>query len=112
MIDRQLEAQIPRLGLLLDLPRGVQQVLFDERFPDRQAARLEERVGHRAADEERIHPRHEVLDDLELVGHLGAAEHGDERAIRALQNPAEILDFGRHQQARRLLFDVMNDAFG
>ena len=102
VIDRQLEAQVPRPGLLLDLPRRVEQILLDERLPDRQPARLEERVRHRAADEQRVHPRHEVLDDLELVRHFRAAQHGDERPIRLLQDPAEILDFGRHQQARRL----------
>ena len=31
---------------------------------------------------------HEVLDHLELVGHLRAAEHRDERPIRVLQDPA------------------------
>ena len=36
--------------------------------------RLEERVRHRAADQQAIDARDQVLDDLDLVRHLGAAE--------------------------------------
>jgi hypothetical protein len=33
--------------------------------------------------------RDEVLNDLELVGHLRAAEHGNERAVGMLEDLAE-----------------------
>ena len=42
----------------------------------------EERERHRAADEDRVAPVEQRVDDAELVAHLGAAEHGDERALR------------------------------
>ena len=40
----------------------------------------EEREAHAAADEERVDPVEQGADDAELVAHLGAAQHGDERA--------------------------------
>src|SRR6266542_5375068 len=61
MIHGQLETQVAAFRLLLDLARGIEQVRLDERFPHREPARLEEGVGHRAADEERVHARHEIL---------------------------------------------------
>ena len=54
----------------------------------------------------------QVLDHFELVRHLGAAEDGDERPVRLLQHPAEILDLLRHQQAGGRLLRVMDDALG
>ena len=45
--------------------------------------RAEERVGHGAADQERVAPASSrLLDDADLVGDLGAAEDGDERPLR------------------------------
>ena len=44
--------------------------------------RLQERVGHGAADQERVDLVDQVLDHLDLVGDLGAAEDGDERPRR------------------------------
>ena len=38
----------------------------------------QEGIGHAAADDEGIHLLEEVIDDVELVGDLGAAEDGDE----------------------------------
>ena len=85
---------------------------LDERLADRHAARLEERVGHRAADEQRVDARDQVLDDLELVRHLRAAEDRDERPVGMLEHAAEVLDFRRHQQPGGRLLDVMDDALG
>ena len=61
---------------------------------------------------ERVHARDQVLDHLELVRHLGAAEDRDERPLGMLEHPAQVLDFLRHQQAGRSLADVMDDALG
>ena len=62
-----------------DVARRVELVVLDERPADRLAHRLEERVRHRAADEQAIDPRDQVLDDLDLVRDLRAAEDRDER---------------------------------
>ena len=112
VIDRQLEAQAPFLGAALDVARGVEQVFLDQRLADRHAPRLEEGVGHRAADQQRVDLGDQVLDDLELVGDLGAAEHGDERTLRMLEHPAEILDLLAHQQAGCRFLHVTHDALG
>ena len=112
VIGRQLEPQAPLLRPALDVARRVEQIGLDQRLADLDAARLEERVGHRAADQQRVDLGDQVLDHFELVGDLGAAEHGDERALRALEHPAEILDLLAHQQPGRRFLDVMDDAFG
>ena len=83
VIDRQLERAGRAPWRALDVARRVEQVVLDERLADRQPARLEERVGHRAADEQRVDAGEQVLDHLELVGDLRAAEDRDERPLRA-----------------------------
>ena len=65
----------------------------------RHAERLEERVGHRAADDQPVDPRQHALDDLDLVRHLGAADDGDERPLGIAQRHAEIGELLLHQQA-------------
>ena len=52
-----------------------------------------------------------VLDDLDLVRHLGAAEDGDERSLRRFEDVAEILQLLLHQQAGRRAPDVVRDPF-
>ncbi len=112
VIDGELEAQAALLGPPLDVTRRVELFGFDERLADGQIPRLEERVRHRAADEQRVDARDQVLDDLELVRNLRAAENRDKRTVRILEHAAEILDLLRHQQAGSRLGDVMDDAFG
>ena len=70
----------------------LQLVVFNQRFANRQATRLEERVCHRAADHQLVDFLQKVLDHLDLVGHLRAADNGDERAIRRFQRMAKIAD--------------------
>ena len=91
MIDRQLEPHLLGGRGLLDLARVVQLVVLDERLADRVAARLEERVGHRAADDQRVDAADHVLDHVDLVRHLCAAEDHDEGGRRVFQFFAEEL---------------------
>ena len=98
VVDRQLELDAARRGVGFDAPRFVELVVFDERLADRHAARLEERVGHRAADEQAVDLAEQILDHLDLVGDLGAAEDRDERPLRRLERVAEILQLLLHQQ--------------
>ncbi len=87
MIHGQLERDARRLGPLDQALGGADELVFDERLADRPALRLEERVGHGAADEQRIDLAEQVLDDLELVRDLGAAEDRDERTLRDREAP-------------------------
>ena len=57
-------------------------VALAQRVADRVALRGEEREAHAAADDERVDDVEQGVDHAELVGHLGAAEHGDERPLR------------------------------
>jgi hypothetical protein len=112
VIDGQLEAEVPRAGAFFDLARRVEQVVLDERLAHVQPARLEERVRHGAADQQRVDTRHQVLDDLELVRHLRAAENRHERTIGRFQHAPQVLDLCRHQQPGAVLRDVLDDALG
>ena len=64
-------------------------------LPTSLALRLEERVGHRAADEERVDAAEQVLEHRDLVGDLGAAEHGHVRPLDVAEQLAEELDLLR-----------------
>ena len=50
---------------------------------------LEERVGHRAADQDRVDLGHQVADDADLVGDLGAAENRDVWMRRIVRHRAQ-----------------------
>ena len=82
VIDRQLQLRRRApCACAMIVARRVELVVFDQRLADRLALRLEERVGHRAADEQPVDAAEQVLDDLDLVRDLGAAEDGDERPL-------------------------------
>src|SRR5262249_16320898 len=77
------------LGLHDRLEDEVDLVLLDERLADLVVLRLEEGVAHAAGDEDRVDLLEEVVDDLELVGDLGAAEDRDERLLGLDEDAAE-----------------------
>ena len=110
VIERQRELHAAPCGLGLDAARRVELLVFDERLADRDAARLEERVGHRAADEQAVDFAQHVLDDLDLVRHLRAAQDRDKRPLRCFERVAEILQFLLHQQTGRRPGKMMGDA--
>ena len=60
-------------------PLGVEQ-----RTADLVALRGQEGVGHPAADQQPVGELHQVADDPQLVGDLGAAEHDHVRPGRVL----------------------------
>ncbi len=66
------------LRALDDVARRVELVVLDERLAHRLVHRLEERVGHGAADDQAVDARDQVLDHLDLVRDLGAAQDGHE----------------------------------
>ncbi len=74
-------------------------LLAAQRGADRVALRAEEREAHRAADQHAVGELEEAVDHADLVGHLRAAEHRDERARRVLEDLAERLDLALEQPA-------------
>ncbi len=58
-----------------------------------------EGVGHAAANDENVHARDEIGQDLDLGRDLGAADNGHDRPFRVFQRFAERGDLGHHQQA-------------
>ncbi len=86
-----------RRGLREDLLRGLEVLFIQQRMADLFALRLEEGVGHPAADDEGVHLRHQVGDHVNL--RLGAAEDGDEGAGGIVQHARQHLDLFAHQQA-------------
>ena len=109
VIDRERELHAAAFACAHDVARGVELVVLDQRRADRQPEGLEERVGHRAADEQSIDLAEKVLDDLDLVRHLGAAEDGDERPFGIAEGHAEIAQLLFHQQAGAGVREVRHD---
>ena len=71
---------------------------------------LEEGVGHGAADQQLVDALEQVLEHADLVGHLGAADDGDEGALDVAEQLAEELHLALHQQAHALVGDELGDA--
>src|SRR3954453_3095652 len=65
---------------------------FEQRVTDVVALRRKEREAHATTDEQRVDPRQQALDDLELVRHLRAAENDDVRSLRLLGQPLQDPD--------------------
>ncbi len=80
-------------------PALVDHVGLDERVADRVALGHEERERHRATHEHRVAPVEQRVDDAELVAHLGAAEHRDERSVGESEHRREHLDLAGEQTA-------------
>ena len=64
------------------------------------ALRAEEAEAHRAADQQRVGGVEEPVDQRDLVGHLGAAEHHDQRPLGRLDDRAQRGHLALEQQAR------------
>ena len=105
MVDRQ-----QHLGTrsLENPPGDVDLVLLDARRAHRDATRLQERVRHRAADQERVHLADQLVDDLDLVADFRATEDGEVRLRRAFQQRLEVLQLGRNEKTRAALGDVLH----
>ena len=65
----------------------------------RLALRVEEGVGHAAADDDGVGLVEEVVDDLDLVGDFGSADDGDEGLVGLGEGFAEVGELLLHEQA-------------
>src|SRR5690606_15939522 len=82
---------------------------LDERSADLLAPGKEECIRHAAANEQRVDPGDQVLQDGDLVRHLGAADDRGEGALRMLEELAECLNFLLHEEAE-IGGEVVRDA--
>ena len=80
---------------------GVHLVLLQQALAHRVPLRGEEGEDHAATDHQHVGLAEQVVDDAELVRHLGPAEHHDVRAGRVVEEPSERLHLGLHQQPGR-----------
>ncbi len=71
--------------------------------------RAKERERHAAADQEPVDALQQVLDEGELVGDLGAAEHRHQRSFGPVEDPGEGLQLSPHQEPGRGRLQVPGD---
>ena len=84
-------------------------VVLDQRGPDFEAHRLEEGARHGAADQDRVDLREQGLDEVDLAGDLGAAQHRHERTLRVGERLAEVRELLLHQEARHRRLEQARD---
>ena len=98
-VDRQIDclAELFRLGE--HVLAIVHLLVVDQRLADLIALRREEGVRHAAADDEAVALVEQVVDDLELVRDLRAAEHRDERSLGRLERVSHDLELLLNQEA-------------
>ena len=77
---------------------GGDQVRLHQRVAHRDAACLQEGVGHGAADQQGVHLGHQVLQDRDLGGDLGAADDCHERLRRGGEQLRQHRHLARHEQ--------------
>ncbi|MPN13605.1 hypothetical protein SDC9_160927 [bioreactor metagenome] len=112
VVDREQKVDLQFLRLCDHLVRVVELVEFAEGVADVVTLRLEERVGHAAADDQRVDFGQQVLDYGEFIGDLRAAEDGDERTDRFLHRTAEVGDLFFHQESGDRRFQEFRDDRG
>ena len=92
--------------------RQLDALLLDQRVAGRLALRAEEAEAHRAADQQRVGRVEEAVDQRDLVGHLGAAEHHHERPLGRLDDRAQRGHLALEQQAGHRRAQVLGHAGG
>ena len=92
-------AQLAALGLFDDAQRGRGEILFRQRLADADALRVQEGIGHAAADHQRIDLADEIFQEVDLGGDLGAADDRDHGLGRRVQRLVERVELGLHGAA-------------
>ena len=78
--------------------RVIDAVVLGEALADALALRQQEGVGHPAAEDEQVDLGEQVVDDGDLVGHLGAAEDRREWPLGRLEELGEHLELALHEE--------------
>ena len=101
------------LGQLEDLEGYGEHVGLADRIADLAALCCGERVGHAAADDDRIDLLDQGLDDADLRRHLRTADDGAERVCGLLHDGRDRLDLALHEVAEHLVVgEVLGDQVG
>lgn len=107
VVDGQRDFHAVLLGLLHQAADGPGPGLVEERVPDPDALeRLLERERHAAADHQRVYLVQQVVDQLDLVRHLGPAQDRQEWPLWRLDRLREVVQLLLHQEPGRLLRQV------
>ena len=111
-VERKDDLHVVLRGLQEHLTAVFELRVVDQRLADLAALGLDEGVGHAAADDEGIGFGQKVLDDVELVRDLGAAEDGDEGSLRVFDRIAEIFDLFGNEIAGNGFIHIVDYADG
>ena len=104
VVDGEDQLDVVLLGLLDDIADDLGAGLVEEAVADLDALQgLLEGEGHGARDDQAVDLGQQVVDQLDFVGDLGAAEDGQEGARGVLQRLGEVVEFLLHQEAGSLL---------
>ena len=76
---------------------------LDPACANRNSLRLEKRVRHRAANQNRVGLFHQRLHHSDFIRHFRAAHDDDERFARVIEFLVQIVKFLFHQQTHRRL---------
>ena len=110
VVDGQDELDVVLLGLLDEAGDLLGAGLVEERVADADALeRLLEGEGHAAADDEQVDLVEQVVDQLDLVADLGAAEDGEEGTLGLLEGLGEVFELLLHEETGGLLGEVNAD---
>ena len=111
-VHGQKELYALLLGLLEHVLAVLDLLLVHQGGANLFALGLQEGVSHTAANDEGVHLGQQVLNNAELVRHLGAAQNGHEGTHGVLHSVAQELDFLAHQVAHSGVLDVVGDTGG
>ena len=110
VVDGQDELDVVLLGLLHEAGDLLGAGLVEERVANADALEgLLEGEGHAAADDEQVDLVEQVVDQLDLVADLGAAEDGEEGTLGRLESLGEVVELLLHEEAGGLLGEVDAD---
>ena len=110
VVDGEDDLDVVLLGLLDDLADNLAAGLVEERVTNLDVLEgLLEGEGHGSGDDQAVDLGEEVVNELDLVGDLGATEDGEERTSRALKSLGEVLQLLLHEETGGLLGEVNSD---
>lgn len=110
VVDGKDDLDVVLLGLLDDLADDLAAGFVEETVADLDVLQgLLEGEGHGAGDDEAVDLGQEVVDQLDLVGDLGATEDGEEGTGWVLKSLGEVLQLLLHEETGGLLGEVDSD---
>src|SRR5229473_4913669 len=112
VVAGQHERDVAARRLPHQLTGKLELVLLEARLADARSIGLEKRVGHRAADQQRIDFGEQISYDADFIRYLGAAQDRDVGMRRVFGNGAQRVELANHQEARGALREELRHADG